>query len=550
MLPQEIAEQWTTLQNSICCLRSLHIPRWIQLNPKCSVQLHGFCDASMAAYSAVVFLRVTAENGTVTVHNISAKTKVAPLKVISLPRLELCGAALLAKLVEDVQSAMQLSDNVSITCWTDSTIVLAWLQAEPSRFNIFVANRISEIQRSIPATHWRHVRSQDNPADCASRGLTPQKLSTHTLWWTGPQWLSDTQTMWPKLPDLLDTAEETRTNVNLAVQTTSNYGWDLITKISTWHRLTRTTAWCKRFIANCRLARADRIIDPLTVGELNGAREFWVKDAQGAAFSNDLRRLQETNAIGTSSSLRSLNPILSNSKVLRVGGRLANANTMSAETRSPAIIPRRSPLSALLISDAHEQTLHCGPSLMLAFLRRSYWIIDGPKEVTQFVKRCTTCFRFKARPHCQQMGALPAARVVPSKPFRHTALDYSGAIMVRTTKGRGHHATKAYVCVFVCLATKAVHIELVGDLTTAAFIAAYERFIARRGQCTDIYSDNATNFVGASTVFLRSERKLFDGQVQNTLAARGTTWHFSPPLSPHFNGLTESAIRSVKHHLR
>lgn len=121
--------------------------------------------------------------------------------------------------------------------------------------------------------------------------------------------------------------------------------------------------------------------------------------------------------------------------------------------------------------------------------------------------------------------------------------------MVRSAKGRGHHATKAYVAVFVCLATKAVHIELVGDLTTTAFIAAYERFAARRGTCTHLYSDNATNFVGAAK-FLRSERKLFDDTVQTALASKSTTWHFAPPLSPHFNGLAESAIRSVKHHIR
>lgn len=549
-LPQEIATQWTTLQKSICCLTSLHIPRWVNINLKSSVEVHGFCDASTAAYAAVVFLRVTTEDGTVKVHNITAKTKVAPLKVISLPRLELCGAALLTKLIADVQSAMQFSDHVSVTCWTDSTIVLAWLRAEPSRFNVYVANRISEIQRSLPDGRWRHVRSEDNPADCASRGLTPQKLTTHHLWWTGPRWLSDPQTMWPNLSDIRDTAEEVRVNVNLAVHAASNFGWDLITKVSSWRRLSRITAWCKRFTANCRLASSERVKGPLTVTELCDARNFWVKDAQSAAYSSDLRRLEETNTLSKSSTLRSLNPLLSISKVLRVGGRLANANTLSSESKFPAIIPRRCPLSALLVSDAHEQTLHGGPSLMLAFLRRRYWLIDGSKEVTQFVKQCMTCFRFKARPNHQQMGALPAARVVPSKPFRHTALDYSGAIMVRTTKGRGHHATKAYICVFVCLSTKAAHIELVGDLTTAAFIAAYERFVARRGQCSDIYSDNATNFVGASTIFLRSERKLFDATVQTTLASRGTTWHFSPPLSPHFNGLAESAIRSIKHHVR
>lgn len=122
--------------------------------------------------------------------------------------------------------------------------------------------------------------------------------------------------------------------------------------------------------------------------------------------------------------------------------------------------------------------------------------------------------------------------------------------MVRSAKGRGHHATKAYISVFVCLSTKAIHIELVSDLTTTGFIAAYERFVSRRGTCSDLYSDNATNFVGASTTFLRSEKNLFNKDVTNALAMKGTTWHFSPPLSPHFNGLAESAIRSLKHHIR
>lgn len=549
-LPTAIAKQWNQLQRSLCCFQTLRIPRWVSMTSTRSVEIHGFCDASMAAYASVVFVRVTNEDGNVNVHNVSAKTKVAPLKVISLPRLELCGAVLLVKLLQDIKSAMYFNDNISITCWTDSTIVLAWLRADPARFNVFVANRVSEIQRNLPGARWRHVRSEDNPADCASRGISPQNLIAHSLWWTGPHWLRDIRENWPHLIINDNASEELRTNSNAAIIVQPNYQWDLITKISSWKRLTRITAWCKRFGNNCRAPIADRLLGPLTVTEFRDAHEFWVKDAQCAAFDVELRRLRTKSLISRSSSLISLNPVLSSTEVLRVGGRLANASTIPDETKAPAIIPRRCPLSALLVSDAHEQTLHGGPSLMMAFLRRSYWIIDGKKEANQFVKRCVTCFRFKARPTTQQMAALPAARVEPSRPFKHTALDYSGAVMVRSAKGRGHHATKAYFCVFVCLATKAIHIELASDLTTMAFIAAYERFVARRGLCTDIYSDNATNFVGASAVFLRSERKLFDAQIQSTLANRGTTWHFSPPLSPHFNGLAESAIRSVKHHLR
>lgn len=189
------------------------------------------------------------------------------------------------------------------------------------------------------------------------------------------------------------------------------------------------------------------------------AREFWIKYVQKIAFSDELRSLRNNNKICKSSSLRALNPILSSDNLLRVNGRLVNAHHMKTNARTPAIIPRQSKLSELLIRDAHYQTLHGGPSLMLAYLRRAYWIIDGPNEVRQFVKKCVVCCRYAAKPGQQIITALPAARVFTSRPFLRSALEYSGAIMVRSAKGRGHHATKGYVAEFVCLATKAVHIE-------------------------------------------------------------------------------------------
>lgn len=370
----------------------------------------------------------------------------------------------------------------------------------------------------------------------------------HIRQWTGPHWLRGKPTNWPQQPSVLETTEETRRCVHLEKVVPPN--WDLITKYSSWRRLVRVTAWCLRFIHNCRISKAERKQDVLKPDEHTNARDFWVRSVQSVAYADELRWLQRKPSISKTSSLRSLNPFLSVDNILRVGGRLQNAHVMTETARRPAIIPRNSALSALLISDAHERTLHGGPSLMLAYLRRAYWLIGGPTEVKRFVQHCIVCFRYTARPGHKQMAALPAARVIPSRPFSHCAMDYSGTILVRTTKGRGHHATKAYVVVFVCLATQAIHIELAGDLTTTAFIAAYERFTSRRGVCSDLYSDNATNFIGASAVFLRSERQLFDSHVQAALATKGTTWHFSPPLSPHFNGLAESAIRSVKHHIR
>lgn len=546
-LPSDFAKQWDEIHASLQQLQHVKIKRWINTTRDCDVELHGFCDASINAYGAVVYARVMNADHTTTTHILCAKTRVAPIKVVSLPRLELCGAALLTDLMVNVRIAMQWPA-VKMHCWTDSTIVLAWLRGDPARFNVFVANRTADIQRKIPAQHWRHVGTADNPADCASRGISVNQLLHKTLWWTGPTWLAKPSTEWPHQTTVPDATDELRVRVNIAVE--PERGWELINQISSWCRLIRVTSWCKRFATNCRTRPETRQVGVLTTAEIVSAREFWVRQAQRFVYRDELRCLRKNQQLSKSSPLRPLNPFVCSDDLLRVGGRLSNAHGMTSAARNPAIVPRRSALSAHLMRDAHQQTMHGGPSLMMAYLRRAYWVIDGPNEARRFVQRCTTCFREVARPRQQLMAALPAARVSPSRPFLHCAMDYSGAIMVRSTRGRGHHATKAYIAVFVCLATKAVHLELVSDLTTTGFIAAYERFVSRRGRCTDLYSDNATNFVGAAATFVRSERALFGDQLRSTLATSGTNWHFAPPLSPHFNGLAESAIRAVKYHIR
>lgn len=151
------------------------------------------------------------------------------------------------------------------------------------------------------------------------------------------------------------------------------------------------------------------------------------------------------------------------------------------------------------------------------------------------------------------MGQLPSARVTPARPFKTSGVDYAGPINIRTSKGRGHHSYKGYICLFVCMVTKAIHIEVVSDLTTQGFLAAFKRFVSRRGYCSDLWSDNGTNFVGAS----KELNKLFyledsgiHKELLETLALKGTTWHFIPPHTPHFGGLWEAGVKAVKFHLK
>ena len=162
-----------------------------------SKQLHGFSDASEAAYSAVVYLRTVDTEGNIKTSLVSSKTKVSPIKRQTIPWLELCGALLLAKLLNHITRILEIL-MIDLYAWTDSTIVLSWLTGSPCRFKTFVGNRVSQIVDLLPPDRWRHVIGIENPADCASRGLFPSELINHHLWWSGPDWLRSSSDQWPR----------------------------------------------------------------------------------------------------------------------------------------------------------------------------------------------------------------------------------------------------------------------------------------------------------------------------------------------------------------
>ncbi|XP_076377783.1 uncharacterized protein LOC143259436 [Megalopta genalis] len=196
-ISQELHTQWQQYRNDLQELVSLKIPRGVAMGKLESTELHGFSDASERAYGACVYLRSLTTSGIWEVRLLCAKSRVAPLKTISVPRLELCGALLLAQLVDKVKRALSMPIN-SIRYWSDSTVTLTWLKQSPSRWNTFVANRVSEIQVLSDSEHWYHVASQDNPADMISRGTAPSFLASADIWWAGPAWLSMDCKHWPE----------------------------------------------------------------------------------------------------------------------------------------------------------------------------------------------------------------------------------------------------------------------------------------------------------------------------------------------------------------
>lgn len=550
-LPIAIETDWTHYRQGLHAIEEIPISRWVGTHrQQIAAEVHGFADASQHAYAAVVYLRVTDRAGKTHVTLVAAKSKVAPLKVISIPRLELCGAVLLIRLLRAVIQAMDLQ-HLPLHAWTDSRVVLAWLKGHPTRWTCFVANRVSELQTTLPETIWHHVRSADNPADCASRGMTPTELRMHNLWWHGPQWLIQHQDQWPSTTNLSLDNDPPEARKPVHIHLAQEDDWSLARAYSKLTKLLRVTALCQRFARNLRVPPDQRSFRVLSTHELANARTFWIKKVQSEAFSEDITLMRDNKPLPRRSQLRTLTPFLDQEGVLRVGGRLRNA-PLPFEEKHPAILPKRAHLSSLLVDAAHTATLHGGTQLTLSYLLRRVWILGGSSLVRSHLHRCTTCCRFKAHAGVQKMGDLPPSRIIPSRPFSRTGLDYAGPIQLRTTKGRGHRSYKGFIALFICLATKAVHLEVVSDYSTQTFLAAFKRFTARRGICTELLSDNGSNFKGADSelrsMFRASSRYWSD--LATLLANDGTHWTFIPPAAPHFGGLWEAGVKATKFHLK
>ncbi|XP_055622283.1 uncharacterized protein LOC129765871 [Toxorhynchites rutilus septentrionalis] len=558
-LDNDLQQRWLEFRKNLDALRNLSVPRWVVPVVKpVSIEMHGFCDASEKAYGACIYLRALAEDGSVYINLLTAKSKIAPLgdsrkqKRICLPRLELSAALLLAHLFQKVQNAISLVTKAFF--WSDSTIVLHWLSATPSRWKTFIANRVSEIQHATAGGLWAHVSGSENPADIISRGMDPEQLISTQNWWHGPDWLTNPSRFWPAFvrtsdEDFVSEDLEERP-VTLAVQLIPAN--PIFALRSSYTALLRLIAWVRRFTFNTRPAnRTHRRLGLLNAAELEEACKCLVRIAQQEAFREEFTSFANTGEVKTSSKLKALTPFIEEG-ILRVGGRLRHA-IISPDRKHPMILPSKHPFSELVARYYHLKMLHAGPQLLIASLREKFWPLRARNLARKIVHSCINCFRCRPRLQQQIMGDLPTERVSPTSPFLRTGVDLCGPIYFRYPH-RKSQPIKGYVAVFVCLSIKAAHIELVGDLSTASFLAALRRFIARRGKPRLIECDNARNFRGASREVADLANQLRDQQLQNDVirscADDGIDFKFIPPRSPNFGGLWEAAIKSFKTHLK
>lgn len=558
---EAILNQWHKFSTCLSLIKNLKIDRHLFTHEVAQkIEIHGFSDASLQAYGACVYMRAIHVDSTVTCKLISSKSKVAPIKTISLPKLELCGMLLLAKLAKNIFEIFKpiLKIN-SVHLWSDSQIALQWCKNHPSKWNVFVANRVSKIQTITSSFSWHYVKSSDNPADLLSRGIFTQEHLDKGFWFKGPHWLRDldfnsnsmSSQTYAEMEQLATIPEERK--VALLTQTKISlieFWYDIFHRYSSFTKLQRSIAYSFRFMHNLK-HKDTRRSDILSVEELNQSLTFIVSILQKRYFSEELRQLSENKPINNNT-LLSLKIFLDANGLIRVGGRLENAH-ISYNQKHPILLPAKDYVVNLLLLLEHRRLGHTGPQTVLSNFRLKYWPLNGLRQIKKIIRQCTVCFRFNAVANQQIMANLPKERVHISRPFQNTGIDLGGPFFIKASKLRKAPLIKCYIALFVCMASKAVHMEVVTGLSTEAFILTLKRFIARRGNPTCIYSDNGTNFTGTAHQ-LKEIREFFKTQdvsdsVRTYLAQNDIRWKFIPPRSPHWGGLWESAIKSAKSHL-
>jgi hypothetical protein len=505
------------------------------------MELVGFSDASPKAYSAVVFIRVTDSENRVSSSLVCAKTRVAPVKAITIPRLELLGAELLVKLFTRVRALLKVNGPIENSyAFCDSQIVLAWIRGPREKCEVFVRNRIASIESHFPRGCWKYVKSEQNPADLATRGLSAsQFIKSFSLWSEGPSWIVNNFDCILSVDNINDDLgknvlenREFMPIVNLIVCADLSF----LENMSSYTKCINVIAQMNRFIVNCRNVTCKvSYLLPLTKEERELAFVRVIKMTQSVYLKNEIEALKNNVCIDTGSALSALNVFLDPKEILRVGGRLTHSN-YSYNVKHPIVMPRKSRILILYVEYVHEKFFHAGKAFVCNQVRQHFWVVGGLEQlVKSAIYKCVRCTRFKAQVSQQIMGDLPSTRTDITRPFSNVGVDYTGHFSLKCTGHRSTKYNKVYAAFFVCFVTKATHIEIVEDMTTEAFINAFERFYSRRGIPRKVYSDNGSNFCGAEKIV---ESK-YDVE-----------WERITALTPHIGGLWEAAVKAGKSYLK
>jgi hypothetical protein len=545
-LEDEVENQWREWQKTLPRLENFSIKRCLMSSAKMSdvkgASLHIFCDASEAAYGVVAYLQYVNSDDKRCCSFVMSKTRLAPLKTLTIPRLELCAAVLGVDIAETLHGELELVIKET-TFWTDSSIVLCYINSTNKRFKTFVANRISRIHEVSDPRQWKYVSTTENPADVASRGLMPEQMLRNSKWIQGPEFLLSLE------PEINVGApvgsDDDVLNLEVASQAVSvvtkvkqegedNSVEKFISYFSSWNRLCLAAAWLSRFWKYMRLKSKDECPSgSMTVPEIQSARNRLLTYVQTKFFPDEIKQVKLAGSIAKKSPLHKL-PLILKEDVLCLKGRVEQKS-------NPAILPKDHWISTLILRHYHKMSLHAGKEHVVSLCLQHYWIIGIRGKLKGLA--CIHCRKRDGQPMGQRMADLPPDRTVSDNPpFTYVGVDCFGPFSVK----RGRSEVKWYGCLFTCLSMRAVHIEVLPSMETDTFLNALQRFITLRGAPKMIRCDNGTNFAGAEREIRERLLEMDKLKIERKMRDRDIEWRFNTPKSSNAGGAWERMIRCVR----
>ncbi|XP_061192133.1 uncharacterized protein LOC133200331 [Saccostrea echinata] len=565
-LPDSLYKEWKSWVQSLPELEEFQIPRQNSSQSFEGAQkreVHIFADASKEAIAAVAFLKLYGMSpDSCTTSFLLGKAKVAPFSGNTVPRLELCAAVLAVQLADVIHEQLKI-DRKHFSFYSDSQVVLGYITNENRRFYIYVANRVSRIRMSSQPSHWNYIASELNSADVATRSVKASQLAD-SMWIKGPDLSAESHSTsaldyYPLINPEIDKElqPEVRCFKTEELQDRkSMLGVSNFTRFSDWRKLVRAIAYLKTFIRKYKGVKTSntggKIYDTDIVSE---TEHFIIQTVQKETFGPEIQAIRKGRLLNRSSIL-SLSPVLGPDGLLRVGGRLKGNSIVDNLSKHPIIIPKdhlsKHPiiipkdhhLAKLLIYHFNCKVSHQGRHFTDGAVRAlGFWIVGSKCMISSEINKCVICRKLRGKLGWQQMACLPVDRVTPSTPLSYVGVDTFGqwAIVHRRTRGSSANQ-KRWALLFTCMVTRAVHIEVIEELSSAAFINALRGFVAIRGPVIQLRSDRGTNFIGATQDLSINAEFVEKGPVGTFLSNSGTSWVFNPPHASHMGVAWERFI--------
>ena len=555
-LPDDIVTKFLEWSKELSSLNEITIPRSYFCQTVETIELHVFGDSSQDAFGAVAFLRGKLVNDHDVVTQLAfvfGKARVAPMKALTVPKLELQAALLAARLRAEVLRALSLKIDRTFM-WSDSSTVLQWLtslEKQPT----FVANRVCEILELTTVDEWHYVPTAHNPADAGTRGMSATDL-LNSCWLTGPDFLKTSDFPF-KLPEefdqkvklnkgadsnkVIETKEHQCTTITATVtEIATTFKWQ---KYSSYEKLLRIVAYMLRLLPKNESKRTDTgfITDPT---ELDNAQQRLFHLVQLESFNTERKCLLKSLPLSKSSKIVEFSPFIGPNGLLRASGRTKQLDVASFDMKHPILLDSRHPAVRLYLEQLHETHCHQGVDYLRALVQQQFAIVKLRTALRSIVSKCVTCRKRRAETINPIMSDLPRERLAfKARPFTNTGIDYFGPFYVAVKRS----TEKRWGFLFTCLTTRAVHFEVVPSMDTSSCVMGIERFAARRGVPSVLWSDNGTNFIASEKELLQNVSAWNQQILSEALVKKQIHWKFNPPSAPHHGGVWERIVRSFKH---